>query len=323
MTKFTAVVADIGGTNTRVALTSGTQVRHDTIRRFRNAENTGIEPILERYLAELGETPDAVCIDMAGPVHEGVGELTNLDWRVESTALADTTGAKTVSVLNDLQAMGHALAHVGPDSLQTVLPGQNASGSSLAVRLVVNVGTGLNIAPVYHSHGQTTVPPAEAGHISLPVQTAQELRLRDWIAESHGTPGFEETLSGRGLERLYAFHCREDGEGDPLEAAQIMAAFGEGEDRAVRTLRMFTRFVGRYASDTALITLPFGGIYLVGGVMRHVGPHLLDLGFAEAFADKGRFSDYMAQFPVHLMTDDYAPLAGCAGHLAEKMGLST
>ncbi|WP_299937827.1 ROK family protein [uncultured Pelagimonas sp.] len=323
MTKFTAVVADIGGTNTRVALTSGTQVRHDTIRRFRNAENTGIEPILERYLTELGETPDAVCIDMAGPVHEGVGELTNLDWRVESTALADTTGAKTVSVLNDLQAMGHALAHVGPDSLQTVLPGQNASGSSLAVRLVVNVGTGLNIAPVYHSHGQTTVPPAEAGHISLPVQTAQELRLRDWIAESHGTPGFEETLSGRGLERLYAFHCREDGEGDPLEAAQIMAAFGEGEDRAVRTLRMFTRFVGRYASDTALITLPFGGIYLVGGVMRHVGPHLLDLGFAEAFADKGRFSDYMAQFPVHLMTDDYAPLAGCAGHLAEKMGLST
>ncbi len=323
MTEFTAVVADIGGTNTRVALTSGTQVRHDTIRRFRNAENTGIEPILTRYLSEFNEQPDAVCIDMAGPVHDGVGELTNLDWRVESLALTETTGAKTVAVLNDLQAMGHALAHVGPDSLQTVLPGQQASESALAVRLVVNVGTGLNIAPVYHSHGQTTVPPAEAGHISLPVQSAQELRLRDWIAERHGTPGFEETLSGRGLERLYAFHCREDGSGDPLEAAQIMAAFNEGQDRAKRTLRMFTRFVGRYASDTALVTLPFGGIYLVGGVMRHVGPHLLDLGFAEAFADKGRFSDYMAQFPVHLMTDDYAPLAGCAGHLAEKMGLSS
>lgn len=322
MTQFKAVVADIGGTNTRVALTDGTKVRHDTIRRFRNAENTGIEPILERYLAELQEQPDAVCVDMAGPVHEGIGELTNLDWRVESSALADTTKATTVAVLNDLQAMGHALAHVGPDSLQPVLPGKPASNSNLAVRLVVNVGTGLNIAPVYHSGGHTTVPPAEAGHISLPAQTAQELRLRDWIAQEHGTPGFEEALSGRGLERLYAFLCREDGEGDPLQAAQIMAAFDEGQDRAKRTLRMFTRFAGRYASDQALVTLPFGGIYLVGGVMRHVGPHLLDLGFAESFADKGRFSDYMAQFPVQLMTDDYAPLAGCAGHLAEKIAES-
>ncbi|MGH1412158.1 MAG: ROK family protein [Pelagimonas sp.] len=322
MNTFTAVVADIGGTNTRVALTQGTKIRHDTIRRFRNAENTGIEPILAQYLAEMNAQPDAVCIDMAGPVHEGVGELTNLDWRVESSALADTTKAGTVAVLNDLQAMGHALSHIGPESLQQVMPGQDATDSALAVRLVVNIGTGLNIAPVYHSQGQTTVPPAEAGHISLSVQTAQELRLRDWLAESHGTPGFEETLSGRGLEHIYAFHCREDGTGDPLTAAEIMAAFDEGQDRALRSLRMFTRFVGRYAGDTALITLPFGGIFLVGGVMRHVGPHLLDLGFAEAFVDKGRFSDYMAQFPVHLMTDDYAPLAGCAGHLAEKMGLT-
>lgn len=320
MNQFKAVVADIGGTNTRVALTNGTYVRRDTIRRFRNRDNAGIEPILAQYLAELQEQPDAVCIDMAGPVHDGVGSLTNLDWRVDSASVADTTGAQTVSLLNDMQAMGHALAHVGPDSLHQLLPGRAASDAEMAVRLVVNVGTGLNMAPVYHSGGHTTVPPAEAGHVSLPAQTAQELRLLEWIAESHGTPSFEEALSGRGLERLYAFHCKEDGEGTPLEPAQIMAAFGEGQDRAIRTLRMFTRFAGRYSSDLAMITLPFGGIYLVGGVMSHVGPHLLDLGFAEAFADKGRFSDYMAQFPVHLMTDDYAPLAGCAGHLSEKMG---
>ncbi|PYG27598.1 ROK family protein [Pelagimonas varians] len=321
MKQFKAVVADIGGTNTRVALTSGTHVRHDTIRRFRNCENSGIEPILKQYLAELQEQPEAVCIDMAGPVHEGIGTLTNLDWRIDSTSVAETTGAKTVALLNDMQAMGHALAHIGPDSLQQLLPGLPASNTEMAVRLVVNVGTGLNMAPVYRTGGHTSVPPAEAGHVSLPAQTAQELRLLEWIAESHGTPSFEEALSGRGLEHVYAFHCKEDGAGDLLEAAQIMRAYGEGQDRAIRTLRMFTRFAGRYASDLAMITLPFGGIYLVGGVMSHVGPHLLDLGFAEAFADKGRFSEFMAQFPVHLMTDDYAPLAGCAGHLSEKMGL--
>ncbi len=57
MTHFKAVVADIGGTNTRVALTHGTRVRHDTIRRFRNAENTGINAILTQYLPSCKNSP--------------------------------------------------------------------------------------------------------------------------------------------------------------------------------------------------------------------------------------------------------------------------
>jgi glucokinase len=316
----TAVVVDIGGTNTRVALTHGSEVRHDTIRRFRNAENTGIEPILERFLSEHQITPEAVCVDVAGPVQNGVGELTNLDWRVHPDRLTHATGAAFAEVLNDMQAQGHSLAHVSDMHLEQILPGQPAAAD--APKLVVNVGTGLNAAPVYRVGHQTLLPPAAAGHVTLPAQTPEELRFKDWLAERHGTPGFEDVLSGRGLERLYAWHCLEDGMGDPLEAAAIMAAFAEGHPRAQRTLRMFVRFFGRYASDLALVTLPFGGIYLVGGVVRHMGPHLLSMGFAEAFMDKGRFSDYMRQFPVHLLTDDYAALAGCANHLAERMNFA-
>jgi glucokinase len=68
------------------------------------------------------------------------------------------------------------------------------------------------------------------------------------------------------------------------------------------------------------VHLPFGGIYLIGGVARHFAPHLLRLGFQDAFYDKGRFSDFMEQFPVHLVDDDYAALTGSAAHLSELMG---
>ena len=81
---------------------------------------------------------------------------------------------------------------------------------------------------------------------------------------------------------------------------------------------MFSRLLGRVCGDLALITLPFGGIYLIGGVARHFGPHLLNCGFREGFRDKGRFSVFMDQFPVHLVTDDYAALTGCACHLTEQ-----
>lgn len=71
------------------------------------------------------------------------------------------------------------------------------------------------------------------------------------------------------------------------------------------------------AGDLALQTLPFGGIFLIGGVARAVSPWFEDYGFAEAFRDKGRFSTFMEDFAVHLVTDDYAALIGCAGHLSE------
>ena len=317
MTQELSVVADIGGTNTRVALSRDGQVLDDSIRRFRNSENAGIEPILDSYLADQKVAPVGVCIDMAGPVHDGVGTLTNLDWTVDSAALKKRIGAARVAVLNDLQAQGYAVAHLGHDSLAPVLTGREAPAD--AVRLVVNVGTGLNAVPVYTQGARTLVPPAEAGHVSLLARDAEELRLVDWVAEKTGHPGLEEILSGRGLERLYAWVCHDEGDGLPLPAAEIMAGFEAGETRAQRAARLFVRFLGRYTGDLALVTLPFGGIYLVGGVTRHLGPHLCHLGFAEAFADKGRFNAYMTQFPVDLVTDDYAALRGCAAHLAEIM----
>ncbi|SNR98014.1 glucokinase [Antarctobacter heliothermus] len=315
MTQELSVVADIGGTNTRVALCLNGKILEDTIRRYRNAENAGIGPILDDYLGAQQVTPVAVCVDMAGPVHDGVGTLTNLDWKVDAASLRSDTGAARVAVLNDLQAQGFAVAHLGHDSLLPVLTGREPAKD--AVRLVVNVGTGLNAVPVYSQGGRTMVPPAEAGHISLLARTTEELRLIDWIAERHGQPGVEDILSGRGLERLYAWVCHDEGDGEPLAAAEIMAGFEAGQLRAQRAARLFVHFLGRYSGDLALITLPFGGIYLVGGVTRHLGPHLRALGFAKAFADKGRFNAYMTQFPVDLVTDDYAALRGCAAHLAE------
>lgn len=313
------VVADIGGTNTRVALSRGTAVDTGSIRRFRNAEHTGIEPILRAYLGDAGAAPRAACVDMAGPVRDGVGTLTNLDWRVDAGALREATGATTVSVLNDMQAQGVAVGHLAGGSLRTLIPGPAAPD---APRLIVNMGTGLNAQPVYRRRGMTLVPPAEAGHVSIPVQTADELRLRDWVAARHaggGMPGLEDLLSGRGFERIHAWLGEEAGDGGALPAAEIFAAFEKGEPRAVRAARMVVTLLGRYAGDLALITQPYGGVYLVGGVVRHLAPHLGDLGFAAAFRDKGRFADFMDAFPVHVVEDDYAALTGCAVHLHELL----
>ena len=82
-------------------------------------------------------------------------------------------------------------------------------------------------------------------------------------------------------------------------------------------MRQFVRVLGTVAGNLALMYLPFGGIHLAGGVARRFGPWLGRMGFEEAFCAKGRFSDFMLQFPVAVINDDYSALTGCAAHLTQ------
>jgi hypothetical protein len=58
----------------------------------------------------------------AGPVRDGVVQLTNLDWRIDRSVLARVLTAEKSAVLNDLQAQGHAIGHIAPENLIASCP---------------------------------------------------------------------------------------------------------------------------------------------------------------------------------------------------------
>jgi glucokinase len=308
-----SLVADIGGTNTRVALARGAAVDADSVRRYRNADHDGIASVIAAYLDESGVSDadiSGVCAAAAGPVHEGVAKLTNLDWQVDREVLAGALTAVTSAVLNDLQAQGHAIGHIAPENLIEVLP--QPEHSPYAAKLVVGIGTGFNACPVFDTETGRFVPPSEAGHVSLPASVPGLVDVLPRIADSHGFPSVEEVLSGRGVCALHeALH------GKRQSASDILAAMERREPEAVETGRLFVQVMGHVLGDLALGHLPFAGVYLIGGVARAFTPWLAEFGFAEAFRAKGRFSGFMEQFGVQVVTDDYAALTGCASHLAK------
>jgi glucokinase len=310
------IVIDIGGTNTRLALADGVTIRPDSIRRFRNANYPGLAPVLAEYLADVPATPSAACAAIAGPVKDGRGTLTNLDWTVDKALLQQATGAEIASVINDLQAPGHALAHL--DATQAVPVRAGADAGPQAARLVVNVGTGMNVAAVFRTKGMTVVPPAEAGHVDLPTPTGETRAFADFMVAELGFCSLEDALSGRGLERIYRWQQTTRGSAKTLHAAEIMQACTDGTDPvALDAVGTFCRIMAISAANLALTMLPFGGLYLVGGVARAVLPYFDASGFEDAFTTKGRFSEFLKQFPIYAITDDYAPLIGMAGLMDE------
>lgn len=310
-----SLVADIGGTNTRIALARGVTLLPETIRRYRNADHASLESAIATFVAEKGGVDcNAACVAVAGPVRNGRGTLTNLDWTIDEPTLARATGAETVAILNDLQAQGHALGRIEADKMRAIIPGPDAAPD--APQLVLGVGTGFNIAPVHFSGGARLVTASESGHVTLPVRTEADLALARFVGDSHGFPALEEVLSGRGLSNVDAFVGGAGAARRPGDA--IMAALNDADEpRAREAVHLFIRLLGNAAGDIALSHLPRGGIFLIGGVARAVAPHFEAAGFAAAFRDKGRFASFMDAFPVWLIEDDYAALIGVAAYLAD------
>lgn len=321
-----ALVADIGGTNTRVALADGMAVREDSIRKYRNRDFTGIDGVLARYVADEGVgLVSGACVAAAGPVQGGAVVMTNLHdaagqpWIIGRGRVESATGAGKVAVLNDLQAQGQALGHIAEANLRTVVPGPRQPGGSM---LVVGLGTGVNAAPVHNTPWGRVVPPSECGHVNMPARGDEGRRLQAFIETllaSHGEEphaGVEEVLSGRGLGNLHAFAAAQAGGTVERDSAAVLAALDTGDAVAEHTARLYVGILGQMLADLALIHLPYDGIYLIGGMSRAMTPHFARFGLVEAFREPRRVPLLTRDFHVAVVEDDFAALTGCAAYLA-------
>ncbi|MEM6407800.1 MAG: glucokinase, partial [Pseudomonadota bacterium] len=227
------LVADIGGTNTRVALAEGPNLLTETVRRYPNRDYAGLETVLRAFIAEEDNVDcKGACVALAGPVAGGKGTLTNLDWEIDEASLKNATGAEKACLLNDLQAQGHSLGALPEGSVRALVRGSKNDdhAAKKASKLVIGVGTGFNIAPVFETPSGRYVPPSESGHANLPIRTEQELELMRFFETAHGFPAVEDMLSGRGLERVYLWLSEQEGARKECAASDIMAGFEAGND---------------------------------------------------------------------------------------------
>ena len=306
------LVADVGGTNTRVALANNGILQTESVQRYHNANQSSVAQILQDYMRKHAPEarPSAVCIDVAGPVDDDQGHLTNLGWTVTNAQLCEVTGAKQGAIINDMQAQGMALSHLPAEAFRTVLKGTAQSGNCI----VVNMGTGFNSAVVLDDGSKLTVPGSETGHVNLPVPSTEIFELHQYLKARFGFASAEEVLSGRGLGHTYAFLAQHNIT-EPLLSSQHIMAHLDNDPIAVKSVAILLEVFGCICGNLALTHLPLGGIYLVGGMAKALEHHYANSQFQSAFLAKGRFSTFMSQFSVHLVQDDHTALAGCIVHL--------
>ena len=291
------LVADVGGTNCRLALADANGLHAGTVRRFRNNDYNSFSACARAYLADhSGVTSAAVAI--AGPVARGWGRLTNRDWHFDAEELAQELSLDVVYLLNDLEALGHAITVLPTASLH-YLSGTPAEDEPQSV--VIGLGTGFNVSVAHGARG--VVFAAEMGHAALPQPVNAIIRSDvDNIADFTTV---EHLFSGSGLTRLHLGRT-----GNNCAPESVAGAVG-----GAQTLTLMARALGALVREIAYLYLPEAGIYFNGSLARTLLSGDLTHHVLDPLQKDETFHGRMARIPMYLLTDDASALHGCARYL--------
>jgi glucokinase len=104
-----------------------------------------------------------------------------------------------------------------------------------------------------------------------------------------------------------------------LAAEVSRAAIADEEPLCAETMEVFVGAYGAEAGNLALKLLPYGGLFVAGGIAAKILPLLDRGGFIAAFKDKGRMAPLLERVPVHVVLDSKVGLIGAARHAAELL----
>jgi len=291
-------------------------------RRYESGEVTFAEA-LGRFVDEaktLGnERIDAAAFGAAGPRIGNTVKMTNRPWSVDGDAVVNRFGIPKVRIVNDLEASARGLELLPESELETIQPGV---AIDQAPRVVMGVGTGLGVAYLIGCGNQYVAVPGEGGHATFAPVTPRQVELVHAIRAAKGRVSNEDILSGTGLSRIYEFvMARADvaiPSNDALRPDRISLAALQGIDEMSMTaLDIFVECIGSVAGDHALNVMAHGGVFLTGGIVAKILPHLKSEHFRAAFCAKGAHSNLLQHFPVKAALSERLPVFGAAAFAAQ------
>ena len=313
--KFSRFVADVGGTNIRIATEANGQVSN--IKKYLCKDFEHIADAIESYFAQFpDEKFDAGCIAIACPVNDDLIKMTNHSWQFSVKETKERLGLEALEVINDFTAVAMCVPVLTDTQKIKIGGGAPQVNENIAV---FGPGTGLGVGHLVKSDSGWQTLDGEGGHVDFAPTNDKDIVIWQYLREQGIHPSAEEVLSGRGLVNVYKALATDSSQTiDEIDPAAITEKALNGScDVCVSALSQFCHVLGSFAGNLALNLGTFGGVYIAGGVVQHFVDYFVDSNFRDSFEAKGRFKEYLERIPTYLITEPDFGLIGAAAHLEQ------
>lgn len=324
---------DIGGTKTilRLVKVSHDKQSFETIKedKFVSAKFPDLVPMIQQFLTENKlDIPELACFAIAGPVVNNSSNLTNLNWQITTSRLEKELNIKKVHLINDFAANSYGVLSLKESDLATLQPGKAIKDAPIAV---IGAGTGLGESFLIPYKNKYQIFPSEGGHTDFAPRNELEIELLKYLQKKLNKKhiSVERVVSGQGIVNIYRFlrdtKFAEENESistqikawenkskkgiDP--AAIIAQGTQEFKDPiCLKTMEMFADAYGAETGNLALKMLPYGGIYIAGGIAAKNLTLLKGGSFLSHYRDKGRMTKLLTNIPINVVLNSQVGLLG-------------
>lgn len=314
---------DIGGTKTILRLDQIQAEGRETLAEetYPSADYQDFNSIVQEFLTVVGgESPQRACFAIAGPIVNNTSQLTNLTWHLDAQQMQQVLQIPHIHLINDFAAVGYGILALEPTDFCILQAAPIVPQQPIAV---LGAGTGLGEALLVWQGDQYDVLPLEGGHTDFPARTSLEIGLLQYLQKRHERVSVERVVSGQGFSAIYQYLNESQFapespqvrlEMQSKDPAAVIALYGLAQTDLLceKTLDMFVAAYGAEAGNLALKSLPYGGIYLAGGIGPKILPKLQDGIFVQNFLDKGRMRSLLEKIRVSLILNPKVGLIGAA-----------
>jgi glucokinase len=303
------LVADVGGTNIRIAEYDPSQQKFFAEQTLICDDYTGPTEALAAYFNRYqGARPKLACMAMAAIPSEGDQiQMTNLPWCFSQAQLKQEFGFEQLAIINDFDAIGLSLPHLGNDQLQKLREGDQPLNQHL---LAIGPGTGLG--GVVRTAGGDILP-CEPGHAGLSPANPLELELFALLQREYGEIYAELLVSGPGIQRLYSgLAILRDQTTTAVDTPEITLLAEQDDELAIDTLLLFCALLGSATGDMVTSTGALGGVYLAGGIVPRIVPILERSDFLSRMANKHVQRSNLEKLAVSIISEPQPGLLGAA-----------
>jgi glucokinase len=319
------LAGDIGGTKTLLGLFDAAPARPRAVvvRSFGTLDYPDLQMMIGDFM-KIPEAVDAVaahgpiehaCFGVAGPVVGETVKVTNVPWFVDARHVAAALGIGRVALLNDLEALAHAVPTLRESETHVLQEGEALRGGNIGL---IAAGTGLGQALLHNIDGRFVPSASEAGHADFAARTEREIALTRDLVQRYGRADVEHVVSGRGLVNIHRVAHQQpctasvDLESPDAPSAISTAALEHRCSGCVETLDMFVEAYGAESGNLALRAVSTGGMYIGGGIAPKLLAILTTGAFMKAFRAKPPLDRMLSVMPVKVILNAESGLLGAA-----------